>query len=240
MADPHVDTNGKPQTGWFVKESGQSGRKTKSYRTECKRGGGGYIGPRYEAHHILPQTTIDESVETVVAAKDRSQDYVDAMKYLTSWDINNQGNLIGLPHVTAYMLYFQGNARIKAISEASKPWVSAFLAFQLASRKRWLSLINVKPPKNLPIHQPVSFGHEKYNRTITAELVEVWKGLDVRRKKHELTAKDLAGDLETKQKKWRGRLVTRGVTDEKAWNKMLKGDTGAHLPFCMINIPSPL
>jgi hypothetical protein len=240
MADPHVDISDKEQTGWFVKESGQTGRKTKSYRTECKNSGHGYVGPRYEAHHIVPQTAIDESVETVVSGKERSEDYVTAMKFLTTWDLNNPDNLIGLPHVTAYMLLYQGSARLKAIGEASKPWVSAFLVYALASRKRWLAAITANPPRNLPIHQPVCWGHAAYNVAVTNDMAAVWRGLNVRRKDHELTAKELASDLNNLSKKWKAHLETRGITDEKAWNKMLKGEDDAHLPFCMTDVSSPL
>jgi hypothetical protein len=238
VPDPHVKKTG-PRKGWFAKASGGNGRKTRAYKTECKNGKRGYIGPRYEAHHVIPQTCIEESIDEVVANGDRDADYIEAIQYLTEWDINAKINMIGLPHVTAYMLLYQSSETLKSIGAGSLPWVNAFNGYRKASRARWQAEIKANPPRDLPIHQPVCWGHTVYNTKVQAKLVKVWQGMNVRRKKHDLTAKDLAQDLNTVADDTAAKLEERGSTNQKSWNDLLAGK--AHNSFCMVNLPtSPL
>lgn len=236
----HFDRDKVKRKGWFQKkEDGMP--SPKNYRSSCKSGKRGYLGPRHEAHHILPQTSIEESV--LDSTKDK--EYLSDVQYITDWHINREINMIGLPHFHAYALYYGGKEKIDDTTdtEKEKELASWFNKFRESSRKRWLELVIKSPPEPYPIHNPVNWGHAKYNEEVKQQLkVNVWDRVNDQRKDHKLDAEMVETELNNLAKKFYSDLVARGqgASEEKWARRKDPDDNSWYKPFTMTDVGNPI
>lgn len=234
----HIDRRKFKRKGWFAKEGNKPIPK---YRKECKSAGNGYLGPRHEVHHVLPQTCIEQSV--LESGKDLQ--YISEVQYITDWNINKSINLIGLPHYHSYDLYYQANERLtlQVGTERERDLISWFNKFAKKSRKKWLSEVIRSPPEPYPIHNPVNWGHTQYNSEVIQEIKEhVWDGINDKKKEHEFDAKTVADVLNDLAKMNYDYLVKRGSgVSQTKWNKRTnKKDDSWYEPFTMADVNNPI
>jgi hypothetical protein len=245
MAEPkHLDRTREPQLGWFKKvKDGKP--KYKHYRSSCKSG---YLGPRHEAHHLVPDDMIDESV--VEAGKTVGLQYIVDVMWVTDWNINNPDNMIGLPSYHSYDLYYQRKVDLEWAStdaERTRKWVNWFnKSFASATRDRWLKAFQggAFNPEGLPIHNPSQWGHLEYDEQVKDDLVQnVWLTLDSVRAEHKVDAQNVATQLKKLEVKWREHLVKRGKrTDEDRWKRRHVDDPDDdwYVPFTMAGDRNPI
>ena len=240
MATGHLDKRTVKREGWFQKQK-DANKPKPNYIKECKAAKKGYLGPRMEVHHILPQTSIEESV--LECGKDIQ--YVTDVQYITPWNINSAVNLIGLPHYHAYDLYYQGRARLAAQvqSDKIKDLVSWFNSFASASRSKWLRAVFNVSPEGYPIHNPVNWGHTVYNSKVKTDLTrQVWHQINDKKKKHEFDAKTVEGALNDLADVYKGKLEKRGAkASQKKWDQRVdRNNDDWHAPFTMADVPNPI
>ena len=254
MTAEHSDIRNLPRKGWFTKVKDDGKPAHKNYRTTCKQGGKGYLGPLHEAHHILPQTSIFGSVEAASAAAgaeaaERRQFLADVM-WVTDWNINNPGNMMGLPHYHSYDLYYQQLARLQSAqgdAPKSKELVSWFnTAYREEWAKKWLTKLTpeqVGKPEGWPIHNPVNWGHTEYNKIVQDALERrVWRSVAEQRAKHEFDAPSVKSGLEALSSRWFSELQKRGADARREnWDRRHDPDDDDwHTPFTMADVPNPL
>ncbi|MGC3998848.1 MAG: AHH domain-containing protein [Anaeromyxobacter sp.] len=143
--------------------------RNEEYRDNCQGGcKGGYHGHRWDAHHILPCTSFSEASA-----------FVRQCLEATDYDINKTYSMCGLPRLTAFILYFQ--------SDKSIPFV--FDRERTVTMRRWGKVAQYlkdqgKPvvfPGELPVHNPVHWGHTDYNVQVAKSLKQnVFKQIMVR------------------------------------------------------------
>jgi len=244
MASKHVG-KGSERKGWFEKGDKNINKPIPNYVSSCKKGKRGYLGPRFEAHHIIPQTTIEESIRDSSKDSTEKREYIRAVQYITEWNINHHDNMIGLPHYHAYDLYYQGRDKlsIEIGEEQEKKLVAWFNKFKDKSRKKWLSQINKISPEGYPIHNPVDWGHVQYNEEIKQGIKEnIWDQINEQQKKHELDAKNVAGELNDYAKSICDYLKRRGAdTNKEKWDsRKNRNDNDWYIPFTMTDVPNPI
>lgn len=241
----HVGKKQGKRKGWFQKGNKKKGEINKpipNYVTSCKNGGRGYLGPRFEAHHIVPQTSLERSVLEC----GRDVEYVNNVQYMTDWNINKDKNMMGLPNYHAYDLYYQSKSRLayQTDSEQERKLVSWFNnEFSLKSRRKWLEEIQDVSPESHPIHNPVNWGHTDYDEELVQELKQyVWNKTSDKKKKHELVPEDVAAALDAVADMNYDYLLGRaaGVSLEKWERRIDPDDDGWHGPFTMMDVPNPL
>lgn len=240
-ASGHLDRRKVARKGWFEKTKDDGKPAHKNYKTSCKNGKRGFLGPRHEAHHIIPQTAIEESI----ADSKKDQRYIADVQWITDWNINRPQNMIGLPTYHSYDQYYQGRARLVGPSGSDKAkelvdWFNS--AFSLATRQRWLKAFVGGSPENYPIHNPVNWGHTAYNAKVKDDLKQlVWGPLNDKKKQHQLDAKTVEGELGNLETDWHDHLTGRGATNQTLWDRRLDPtDNGWHKPFTMWDVPNPL
>jgi hypothetical protein len=248
VSTEHVDVRDQPRQGWFQKAKDDGKPQHKSYRTSCKQGNRGYLGPLHEAHHILPQTSIEESVTaSAKGALDRKR-FLEDVQWLTPWNINQPDNMVGLPHYHAYDLYYQQKARLESKqgdAEKSLELVEWFNhAYKQDWAERWLKRFEFTgKPEGWPIHNPVSWGHTEYNERVKRELErEVWNPLEAGKANHQEHGANVRARLVRFSNDYFELLKARGAkaTREK-WDERHDPDNDDwHEPFTMADVPNPL
>lgn len=239
----HLDRRKVKREGWFQKkEKGMPGPA--DYRDACKAG---FKGARWDAHHVIPQTSIEQSSGSFKGDKQR---YVRDVKYITKWVINNEGNMLGMPQFASFAFYYQAiedkldedNPRIQAAGEQGKVlrYARTFNRAAKAARREWFKNLSKESPEGYPIHRPVSWGHTKYNVDVKSDLkTEIWDPLDEAKKKHSTDAKTVAGQLTNMSNRLKRRLTKRGGgTTLRKWRKRYdKTDKTWFDPFTMVDLP---
>ncbi len=215
----HIDLRQYDRKGWFTKYGGNP----LNYRTEC---GSGYLGPIHQAHHILPGVSIKQSAQ----ASKADNRYIKEVQYITDWNINHPPNMVGLPLLWTYALYYEEKGA--DTDEVSKYFNRAFWKRR---RKKDIKKFGNANPERHPIHNPTSFGHVDYNAEVESEIqAQVWDPLQDKRKKHETQAENVKSQLEKLEKKWGRFLKRRGaLARRKLWDRMINGDMVALQPFTM-------
>lgn len=183
--------------GWF--EKNMDGNPVgKNYRDNCE--GLGYNGPRWEAHHIVPKESIKQSIEGSPARPgsptqgvtaieiEGYADFFEDLKWVTPWNLDDQDNLVGMPHLNSFMMYFD-RASIALDPEDPKleiraaEIVGAYMSQRIGSfnrkdrgtRKMWKGLLDKEgSPEGSCIHQYVNWGHTEYNRVVAKWLHQMW------------------------------------------------------------------
>jgi hypothetical protein len=240
MADPqHVDVKKLPRKGWFAKQ--EDGQPISDYRGSCSTG---FKGVKWDAHHVIPQTAIVQSIDEQKAQKRR---YIAAVQWITDWNINRSVNLRGLPQFISYLYYYRKQDGLLSVrnmlSKAGelakvKGYINTFN--NSAAEKLRAYAANKRNPENNPIHRPVSWGHTIYNVKVKSDLKsQVWSKVDEQQKKHKADAKTVETVLNDVARKWKRHLRARGVgANRKKWDhRYLKGDNTWYQPFTMVKVP---
>ena len=205
--------------GFFEKANTQ----IPDYRKVCEDAGRGFLGPYNNAHHILPATTFKRSIEGIKDAD--KKDYIKNCQHVTPWNINNKNNLMGLPHVRAFILYAQDDANLKGaepeyIQRRVKSFTQGKRKVSLVNRESDLAKLRVTKPDGHSVHLPVSWGHTHYNHAVIVDLDEVWDLLAEKREEHKLSYENIASHLVGLENKYYGILVTRGArANLQNWSK---------------------
>lgn len=237
----HLDKRKVKREGWFQKN--EKGMPTPDYRKSCKSG---FKGAKWDAHHVLPQTSIETSVGQFKGDKRR---YLRDVKYITKWEINKPGNMLGMPQFISYLFYYQAkddeleesNPKIKKAGETArvKGYADTFNKTRKALRQAWYKGLSKQSPEGYPIHRPVSWGHTVYNDEVQSDLkTKVWDPLNAQKKKHKTDAATVASVLNKMSTKYRNKLTKRGGgTSRKKWNRRTdKNDNDWYEPFTMTDV----
>ena len=177
--------------------------KSDNYRKDCKTG---YRGPKNNAHHVVPCTSLKASLNDYLDGK--PPEYKRALAFFTNWDVNAGTNLLGMPTFESYQLVFRSMDK-RGIDVGRPAWKTP----------PWR---NMTTPK-YPIHIPTAtWGHNEYNDIVEGELSAVWSRLSVEHENHKpVKADDLGGEIQTISNTHRGQLqakVHQTIEDWKAGN----------------------
>jgi hypothetical protein len=240
----HIDGKKYERKGWFQKK--EDGNTIK-YRETCKDGY--YDAPSWDAHHVIPQTSIWTAVDEVNPAEKRR--YIEIVMFITDWNINDRGNMLGMPQFASYLFYYQAqdenmseqNPLISKLGEMAKikGYINTFNKASRALRQAWLAA--GKSPEGYPIHRPVSWGHVEYNKAIKSKLkAQVWDPIQENKKKHKFDAKNVASGLNSISARAKANLRKRGIgANRKNWDKRITDvDSDWYVPFTMFEVRNPL
>lgn len=204
--------------GWFEKNmDGNPKNSKKDYRENC---GDGYHGPRWEAHHILPKESIKQSIEGApVRPGSPTQgvsaievegyaDFFEDLKWITPWNLDDPHNLVGMPHLNSFMMYFDQttlslNPDNPKLEEQAAAIVGGYMRKRTLSfnskkkgdRQKWKDLLDKEgSPEGYTIHQYVNWGHTEYNRLVAKELQRLWRGLTRKKDEHVASPEEMGID----------------------------------------------
>jgi hypothetical protein len=241
----HIDGKKFPRKGWFAKQ--EDGQPIPDYRGSCKDGYKG--GVKWDAHHVIPQTAIVQSIDEQPAAKRK---YITTVQLITDWNINKSTNLRGMPQFISYLYYYRKqdglvtnqDLKLKALQELAK--VKGYINTFNNSKKALLRLYAgiKKSPEHNPIHRPVSWGHTVYNVNVKSDLSsQVWSKVHEQKKAHKADAKTVQTVISDVARKWKRFLRTRGIgANRQKWNcRNNKSNNTWYKPFTMADLgKSPL
>lgn len=223
-AGDHADLRKFKKLGWFTKEysKGQRTRKCKGgYEKLCTTG---FRGGRSEAHHVLPQESFDGSLKQVPP---EDQTYVKWVMHVADWDINLGANLLGLPTVHSYELFFQDRVTLKHVGfQKLRNLITWFNRdFKLATRQEYLEGVRRQSPEGYAIHNPGSWGHDLYSDQLSDWLFKnVWEKLQKMKELHEKDPNKNAAPaarvppiLTARARLWRRRLQGRAKANRESW-----------------------
>lgn len=204
--------------------------KTTEYRSKCEGCGRGYHSHRWQAHHVLPGV--------VFGGLDH---FINQCLGVTDYNINETYSMAGMPTLKAFILYFQSDP------DFPKPDLARDKLVQL---KRWGTIqpyqyqasIPVTYPGDIPCHQPVSFGHVKYNEDVDEYLkTKIWNALMKKKKENShFEPVDVKSKLMKAQKHFWDDLVSRASPGIKDSFKNRYGSTQSTWwkPMCMADVAS--
>ena len=234
--------------GWFSKNM-DGNPVGKPYRDNCE--GEGYNGPRWEAHHIVPKTSIDQSIEgtpqrpgspyQLSAESAERQKFIRDLIWITPWNIDDKKNLVGMPHLNSFMMYFQ-KADFEQNLKLGNQGETGYMAQRIISfnnktsqqRQDWKDQLGTTgTPEGYCVHQYVNWGHTDYNRKVAISLKQVWDQYQKKKdehaedpRKHGIDPNKIKTDLEGESGDFRSYLSTRGKKAKKAnWDKRLTSPT---------------
>jgi hypothetical protein len=167
----------------------------KTYRNNTTSG---FKGSKWEGHHVVPGTSMEQSLETFLDGKtDNREGYQKALANFTNWDLNEEYNMLGLPTATTYRKAYR----------KSRP-----LSFNLNMPADLRDPMPITKQPTLPIHNPVDWGHTLFNKDVKLKLDKIWAKLNEKFKKHEpIEAADMKDEIQ-------------GISD--AFRKKLQAKTG--------------
>lgn len=238
----HLDKRKFKQKGFFIKEGDEKNPKGK-YRDECKSGGRGFQGYWSEAHHVLPAEAIENAA---LESSDDDADklrYIRDVQYITDWNINDPTNLVGLPNIISYDLYYQNKIRPKIPYDSVKKLYQHFMRFSQKARRSAVSSLQTSSPEGWPIHNPSNWGHSAYTAEVIQEIkVNVWDPISSNKKKHKVDAKTVKGEIKTWAEENYNWLENRGTGSAVLWEKRLdSGDkTDWYTPYTMYDVDNPI
>lgn len=187
----HVELNDKKPRTLFIARSS-------NYAKNCASG---FQGDYHNAHHVIPCTSINNSLYTYLDKKPVA--YNKALARFTKWDVNAEYNLVGLPHKHAYELHFKDVTRADLAGLAPQ-WMMKAVALP--------GLVKY------PIHLPTSWGHVDYNKLVEEELDAIWDSLSVEVKKHEpIKADDMGQMIKNVGTAFRDLLVAKVAQTKADW-----------------------
>jgi hypothetical protein len=213
---------GRDQISWYEKGKPNPVR----YQSNCPK------IPTYNQHHILPGTSMQESID-IVAGGEGKENFRLALEYFTKWNINDSHNLIALPGVKTYRaLYGDQGLRQGPIERLAM----AGLMFVYKDAKRVLA--DIPGPGSLPCHQYVNWGHTLYNVEVEADLMEVWGQVTIEMKECKLSSNDISGALTEKENTWRDRLTSGRNPTLENWRATMAHEGEAYNQFTMVELES--
>ncbi|MDP1861340.1 MAG: AHH domain-containing protein [Gemmatimonadaceae bacterium] len=162
----------------------------------------------WQKHHILPCTSVKRSIKAAEATKPHLEK---ALKYFTTWNINDADNLMPMP---------------------------TRKAFQKAYGKKGGKQGVISTLTNLPCHQPTNWGHTIYNEKVYAKLIDVWQNVSIKIQNHKLDSNDVSSDISDLRDVWKDKLETGRDGSIANWRAMIKGVSRAHNNFTMVKMAS--
>ena len=238
MTDEHLRKKDFVRQGYFEK----CDRKT--YRKNCIGGGRGYLGYWHEAHHILPATSMSQSVEEAQGNDLKKIKYIDFIQYVTIWDINDASNMVGLPNLIAYELYYQNKINLKRTYDRVKGMFDHFKKrFSLTAKQRALEKVRKNNPDGWPIHNPGNWGHLAYNDEVMTEIkTNIWDILSYKWKEHKVDSDTVKEELETWSEINFDYLQERGADASlELWERRFDlDDDGWYTPYTMYDVENPM
>jgi hypothetical protein len=232
--------------GWFVKAAADM-PKYKTFRASCEKGGHGFLGPNFGAHHIIPLESIDKSTAKL------DQQQVADIKYITPFILNHPDNMLGLPSFWSFDTYYkvkrQENGESQANSRSGYPGLSArWMNSYKKNIQEWMNSYKKSTqnsrslePENHPIHHPLSWGHTEYSNEVADRLTkQVWIVLKGEQSKHKIK-KDSLRSIEDALKEIEGtfhaQLTERGATSLSLWERRKNpADNDWYAPYTMTDI----
>jgi hypothetical protein len=243
--DEHLDIEELKKAGrkgWFVKHADDM-PEHKKYRTSCKQGGRGFLGPNFGAHHIIPQEAIDQSTRRF------DPDYINDIKYITPFIINRPSNMVGLPSFWSFDVYYEAlQSQQPEYPGRSASWQASYLDTTRALWTSWIqrhlagrSRRQNPNPGNHPIHLPVCWGHDEYTEQVSTRLEQqVWKVLKREKSKHKISKRafeQVQAALTALENNFHQRLMSRGATSLALWERRKDPtDNGWYGPYTMTDI----
>lgn len=224
----HFEPTADNRKGYFEKN------KSREYRATCLSGGRGYLSDWHQAHHILPETCFEKSVEQI--SPDDKRVYIENCKWVTDWNLNETYNLMGLPRLWSYMLAYQkthgkGDERNKVVSKR-------YGKIQLIKDRSKIISETFIVPKDYPVHNPVNWGHIDFNEEVSDWLkIEIWDHLDEKKEEHKINPESIRSYLDKGTNYFYNELINRGGREggtEVNWPKRNEpGNTTWYHPFSM-------
>ena len=217
----HFSADPETRKGYFRKDSdGQS----KRYQTVWKGMAGaakGFGESLYQIHHIIPETSIYNKM--VYKIEDKAQrDYLLNCMWISDWNINGDINLVGLPDLFTFLIYFDSKKREEEEqerkAELEKSGHGGYISNKIKSfhsqytkDKRKVLLGENANPETYPVHLPVSWGHTHYNWDVADELKKkVAERLNAVKEDHKVDPKGVEAAFNSIAKKRRRSLETQG------------------------------
>ena len=164
--------------------------KSNNYRSSCASG---YLGPKYNAHHVVPCVALKLSLIAYLEGK--PLEYKRALAFFTNWDVNAGTNLLGLPVAESYQIVFKSMKK-RSINVGRPAWIKPTITWAHPTTPKY------------PIHIPATtWKHDVYNTQVQTDLDDVWADLKVKHKNHDpIDAPDLGGAIQDISDTYRGKL----------------------------------
>lgn len=234
--DQHLADTVKPREGFYRKEGdGQ----TKDYKSEWAGhsatawSGGGYGKLLYQIHHIVPEDSIyNKAVDKMSNEEERKT--VKTCMLRSKWNINEDANLVGLPDLYAFLIYFdrkKGNEKKDAVTNSGEGTYIRNKISRLNQRSKkaddYIKLESLfgelgdagASPEKYPVHLPVSWGHTKYNYAVADDVTKkVINKVKKAAKEHKLDVTTVAPQFNQLSTKWKNYLKGRaGSATYETW-----------------------
>ncbi|MEO0559114.1 MAG: hypothetical protein AAF170_13130 [Bacteroidota bacterium] len=225
----HESDDIKPRKGFFRKHG--DGQEL-NYETEWKNAGKkGYGSLIYQVHHILPEDSIYNKAVLKISNADK-RTFVEKCLYKTPWNINAPVNLIGLPDLYSFLIYFdrkKGNSQADKVSADGKSSDASGYIKNKISRLNQRSknpddYIDLKSlfgdlgkagssPEHYPVHLPVSWGHTRYNYAVADDIKSnVIDPLNAIADQHKIVFENVASIFDALASTWEAYLISRAAT----------------------------
>ena len=254
--DKHVADSVKPRKGFYRKEGdGQEKdyKKEWSGHSSSAWGGGGYGKLLYQIHHIVPEDAIYNKAVDKMSNEDERK-MVKTCMLKSEWNINDDANLVGLPDLYAFLIYFdrkKGNDKDAAVTNNNEGTYIKNKISRLNQRSRkkddYIDLETLfgeigsagASPEKYPVHLPVSWGHTKYNYAVADDVIaEVINKVKKASKEHKLDITTVSSEFNQLSIDWKNYLKGRagGATYETwktRYNTPPAAEAAWRTPFTM-------
>ncbi|PAP75735.1 hypothetical protein [Rubrivirga marina] len=256
--DKHVAASVKPRKGFYRKEGdGQ----TKDYEKTWAKNG--YKKLIYQIHHIIPEDAIYNKAVDKIKNDDKRR-LVKVSMLRSKWNINDPDNLIGLPDLYSFLIYFDRKRKSASDTSVDASHVKGNqdggyilrkikrLNQRSSNTKDFIDLPSLfgqtsaadASPERYPVHLPVSWGHTKYNYAVADDIQsDVINTIEETAEEHELDFVDVASEFETIASDRKTYLLDRAATATyELWQKRYEGvaESTWRTPFTMAEPSSPL
>jgi len=225
--------------------------KDEIYRKNCLNCGFGYHGHRWEAHHVLPGVVFTWALE-----QDVDECIAESLD-TTPYDINDANSLLGLPKLTAYILFYQNDPtmqrppKAKELTTTMARWKNGSVGMYQTDIDRLKSKA-ATDPGNLPVHTPVNWGHTEYNKMVYKKLDdEVFEPLRTLKAGEEdhFEPQDVYDEVNDIKNACRSDLLARGMLPGVVNGALgVKANLKARhdspnkkywIPLCMVDVDEP-
>jgi hypothetical protein len=243
-AAEHIDLSTEPRSGWFTKVQDP----IKSYRDNCAGAHPKcYHGPYWQAHHIVPGTSLKESGEEYAEGDPEKKKFLEEVQWVAKWNINEKPNLIGLPTFLSFEIFYRAQSGQGVPTQAMialYPKYARLIKWRCTSFSRALSDFAppaTHSPAGRPVHNPVSFGHAKYDDEVQQRILDnVWKPLVEKGAKHELDPANAASNVAAAIKGeithfLSTHLLRPEVTASQSPSTWTSKPAGWFKPYCMLD-----
>jgi hypothetical protein len=162
----------------------------------------GFRGTSWNSHHVLPCTSLKSSLDKFLDGK--APHFKQALGRYTKWNVNEEYNLIGLPHEAAYLAAY-GDPKLSTLNFNKPQWMKA------------INFVAAIPPI-LPIHLPTSWGHTDYNVKVAKQLDKIWDKVDAKVKEHDkVEGNDLSSLVQAVSNVYCAKLTAKNGQTKERW-----------------------